>query len=79
MLIKLLFEFTRFFMLHNVIKIEFVSQHARGGGGGGGAGCSGVFFFFFLTGRQAYNWVEGRGGPISPAVIDQKSSNCSNR
>ena len=68
-------------MLHNVIKIEFVSQHARGGGGGGGGaftvGC--FFFFFFLTGRQAYNWVEGRGGPISPAVIDEKSSNCSNR
>ena len=68
-------------MLHNVIKIEFVSQHARGGGGGGGGRFTpDVFlFFFFLTGRQAYNWVEGRGGPISPAVIDQKSSNCSNR
>ena len=51
-------------MLHNVIKIEFVSQHARGGGGGGGGGRFTpdvfLFFFFWQVDRPITGWrVEG--------------------
>ena len=57
MLIKIRFEFDRFFKLQNVVKVEFISIHARGeiylGMAELIAGC-----IFLVTGRWAYKWGE---------------------
>lgn len=53
-LIKLLFEFSRFFNLQNVVKIELIPQHARGGGVG--VLLSGCILFCSQVDRPITGW-----------------------
>ena len=62
MLIKILFEFSRFVSLKTSSKIEFVSLQVRGGLI---FGCL-LLLLLLFTGRQAYNWG---GGLISIRAV----------
>ena len=66
MLIKILFQFTRFLKVQNVVNIELISIQARGGGRGAyiRGGYKRVYILF--TGIWAYNrgeLISGAGNP----------------